>query len=102
MITKTQKYALIGGAVLIVLYIINKSLKNKKSSELTEIETETYIPSTLIDENKVLSKGSTGIEVEKLQEKLGNLVVDGIFGVKTDARLKAVKGVNKITLRELN
>jgi peptidoglycan hydrolase-like protein with peptidoglycan-binding domain len=95
---KIKKYALIGGGVLVVLYIINKLL-NSSPKPPSPMEVE---PNALIDEDKVLSKGSLGIEVEKLQEKLGNLVVDGIFGVKTEARLKAVKGVDKITLRELN
>jgi len=95
---KIKKYALIGGGVLVVLYIINKLL-NSSPKPPSPMEVE---PTALIDEDKVLSKGSLGIEVEKLQEKLGNLVVDGIFGVKTEARLKAIKGVDKITLRELN
>jgi hypothetical protein len=37
-----------------------------------------------------------------LQKELGNLAVDGIFGVKTQARLKELKGVSLITLNQLN
>ncbi|WP_347066022.1 hypothetical protein [Flavobacterium sp. WV_118_3] len=35
------------------------------------------------------------------QQRLGGLAVDGIFGPKTEARLKAVKGVTQITLAQL-
>lgn len=97
--TKTRKYVLIGGAVLVALYIINKSLKSAtKSSQDPNIDE----PSAVADKDKYLSLGSTGLEVMLLQEQLGNLVVDGIFGVKTQARLKDVTGLSLITLNQLN
>lgn len=48
-----------------------------------------------------LSKGMRGLEVGLLQKKLGGLVVDGIFGQKTEDKLVQVKGVKEITLKEL-
>ena len=45
-----------------------------------------------------LSKGMRGLEVGLLQKKLGGLVVDGIFGQKTEDKLMQVKGVKEITL----
>lgn len=48
-----------------------------------------------------LSKGMRGLEVGLLQKKLGGLVVDGIFGQKTEDKLMQVKGVKEITLKEL-
>jgi len=54
-----------------------------------------------LDYTLVLEKGSRGKEVEELQKKLGNLVVDGIFGSKTEARLKEVYQVDKTRLSDL-
>lgn len=48
-----------------------------------------------------LSKGMRGLEVGLLQKKLGGLVVDGIFGQKTEDKLMQVKGVKEISLKEL-
>jgi hypothetical protein len=48
-----------------------------------------------------LSKGMRGLEVGLLQKQLGGLVVDGIFGQKTEDKLMQVKGVKEITLKEL-
>ncbi len=62
---------------------------------------DTVSPGTQLDYNKVLKSGVRGIEVSELQQRLGGLAVDGIFGPKTEARLKAVKGVTQITLAQL-
>jgi hypothetical protein len=48
-----------------------------------------------------LSKGMRGLEVGLLQKKLGGLVVDGVFGQKTEDKLMQVKGVKEITLNDL-
>ena len=42
-----------------------------------------------------------GLEVGLLQKKLGGLVVDGVFGQKTEDKLMQVKGVKEITLNDL-
>lgn len=54
-----------------------------------------------LDYNKVLKYGVRGDEVKELQQRLGGLVVDGIFGTKTQARLKAIKGVLETTLNQM-
>jgi hypothetical protein len=95
--TKTRKYVLIGGAVLVALYVFNK-----KSFKGTSQDPNIDEPSAVADKDKYLSLGSTGLEVMLLQKELGNLAVDGIFGVKTQARLKELKGVSLITLNQLN
>jgi len=61
---------------------------------------DTVSPGTQLDYNKVLKSGVRGQEVSELQQRLGGLAVDGIFGPKTEARLKAVKGVTQITLAQ--
>lgn len=94
---KTLKYVLIGGGVLVALYIFNK-----KSFKGTSQDANIDEPSAVADKDKYLSLGSTGLEVMLLQKELGNLAVDGIFGVKTQARLKEVKGISLITLNQLN
>ncbi|MEO4005790.1 hypothetical protein [Flavobacterium sp. CAU 1735] len=53
-----------------------------------------------LDYNKVLKYGVRGEEVKELQQRLGGLVVDGIFGTKTQSRLKSVKNVIEITLNQ--
>lgn len=100
--TKTRKYVLIGGAVLIALYIFNKKNFKGKSNSTSSSEENMDDPSAVADKDKYLSLGSTGLEVMELQKKLGNLVVDGIFGLKTQARLKDVTGLSLITLNQLN
>lgn len=59
-----------------------------------------YLPAEANNDLK-LSKGMRGLEVGLLQKQLGGLVVDGIFGQKTEDKLMQVKGVKEITLKEL-
>ena len=44
----------------------------------------------------LLKRGSKGEEVRKLQTMLGNLDVDGIFGKKTEAAVKAFQAANDL------
>jgi hypothetical protein len=76
-------------------YLMNK----KKSTSLVD-ESKMADPSATLDLKKVLSKGTVSPEVGELQSKLGQLKVDDIFGVLTQARLKAVTGKTSITLEE--
>ena len=95
----TKKKALIVSALLIGVggYYIYKNMKNKPA----EVVPET--PETTIDTQKVLSVGSTGEEVKRLQTALkGGLVADGIFGALTEKRLKAITGQTSISIREYN
>jgi hypothetical protein len=97
----TKKKALIVSGLLIAVggYYIYKNMTNKSSSaeEIIAEDTLTF------DTNKVLAKGSTGEEVKSLQRGLkGGLKVDGIFGDKTEARLKAITGVTSTSIRQYN
>lgn len=95
----TKKKAIILSAILVALggYYIYKN-RDIKSTVVDEI-----IPETTLDTTKVLSKGSTGVEVVTLQTALkGGLVADGNFGALTEKRLKAITGQTSISLREYN
>jgi hypothetical protein len=104
---KTTKYILIGASVVGVLYLI-KYLTNKSKEPTAEQE-------LTLDKNLVLQKGSTGSEVSELQrilkydfgKSIGNTGidndgVDGDFGALTETALMEVKGVKKITLKEMS
>lgn len=75
-------------------YLMNKQKKADMS------DSKVADPSATLDLKKVLSKGTVSPEVGELQRNLGKLVVDDIFGVLTQARLKAVTGKTSITLEE--
>lgn len=65
------------------------------------------IPSTQTDDKLLLKRGSKSFEVKLLQKILGGLIVDGIFGPKTEQKVKDYqlsKGLTvdgTITLAEL-
>jgi hypothetical protein len=89
------KIIIVAGAfILFGLYSMNKK---KKSNVSDSSGTDT---SATLDLKKVLSKGTVSPEVGELQKNLGQLAVDDIFGVLTQARLKAVTGKTSITLEE--
>lgn len=77
----------------------------KQSKQVAEIaktqDTQNGVVS-MADWNKVLKRGSKGIEVSILQKSLKQLVVDGDFGAKTEARLKNVVGVTEVSLNKYN
>ena len=54
------------------------------------------------DWNKILKKGSKGIEVRTLQKALKKVDVDGDFGIGTENRLKQVTGLNQISVNQYN
>ena len=96
-----KRKALIVSAILIGLggFYIYKNMKMK--SKIVEQADE--MPNSGLDTTKVLSKGSTGLEVESLQKALkGGLVVDGNFGALTEKRLKAITGQTSISLSDYN
>jgi|LakMenEpi03Aug12_release.lakeMendotaPanAssembly.Ray.scaffolds.fasta_scaffold261361_2 hypothetical protein len=100
----TKKYLIIGAVAILSFLAIKKWLKStpKPSQEPNAIQSNVIEPSGVPNKDKFLSKGATGLEVMLLQKQLGNLDVDGIFGDKTEARLKKVKGLSLITLNQLN
>lgn len=61
-------------------------------------------PLPTMDPNKVVAKGSTGLEVKELQKLLGfkGTDIDGIFGNDTETRLFTLKGVKKVSVNQYN
>lgn len=101
-----KKKAIIVSTILIGLggYYIYKNMKLKDpNADTTNLDENKKATENDVDMTKVLSKGSTGLEVERLQKALkGGLVVDGNFGTLTEKRLKAITGKTSISLREYN
>jgi hypothetical protein len=106
---KQKKYLLIGGAVVLGVYLISKWLKSMPKPQNPDLEATPEL-----DREIVLSKGSKGAEVSELQRtllkdysaKLGDTGinkdgVDGDFGLLTEVALKKAKGVTEIALKEL-
>lgn len=96
----TQRNKIIIASVALVglgYYLMNK----KKSTQLSD-DSMIDDPSAMLDFKKVLSKGMVSPEVGALQQALGKLAVDDIFGKLTQARLKEVTGKTSISLEEYN
>jgi LPXTG-motif cell wall-anchored protein len=55
-----------------------------------------------INMDKILKKGSKGIEVELLQKSIKQVDVNGNFDTKTEERLKKVVGLNQVSLSIYN
>lgn len=73
---------------------------NKSSSQVVIPDTTTgitTIPTQTIDVNKILAKGSSGLEVKELQ-RLMSITADGVFGSQTESRLFYLKGVKSTSL----
>jgi hypothetical protein len=96
--------AILGVGALGFLYWKNK--QNEDNDALNDIPEETVptattnpIPQTgvSLDRNKLLAKGSKGLEVRELQRLLG-IKIDGDFGNITLTALLAKKGVSQISL----
>ena len=105
--SKQKKYLLIGGAILLGVYLINKWLHSLPKPQNPDFE-------TTLDEEKVLKKGSQGLEVSELQRALikdysadlgksgaNQDGIDGDFGLLTEVALKKAKGVTEIALKDL-
>jgi hypothetical protein len=105
---KQKKFLLIGGAVVLGVYLISKWLHSMPKPQPADLQADT------LDKEKVLKKGSEGAEVSELQRILkkqfnANLGtsgingdgIDGDFGTKTETALKDAKGVTEIALKDL-
>lgn len=91
---------------------LDKTKPGTKSPDTSPAPGGTQSPG--LNLSKILKKGSKGAEVTELQRRLkkdggaqllgltgpGGDGVDGIFGVKTEAALKRVKGVVQIALKD--
>jgi hypothetical protein len=106
--TKQKKYLLIGGVVILSVYLLSWWLHSLPKPLPADLQTET------LDEEKVLKKGSQGAEVSELQRilkkdynaDLGKSGVnedgiDGDFGLLTEVALNKAKNVTEITLKDL-
>jgi LPXTG-motif cell wall-anchored protein len=91
-------------------YFYNKKKKETPVlANTSDDETDVSIKSTTTttenvkpDWNKILKKGSKGIEVRTLQKALKRVDVDGDFGIGTENRLKQVTGLNQISVNQYN
>ncbi|WNM19287.1 peptidoglycan-binding domain-containing protein [Flavobacterium capsici] len=93
-------YLYAGLGLLTIIGVV--SLSRKKAETTTDIpfnENPTTPLPIVLDENKLLKKGSTGPEVQKLQEML-NVGADGVFGSITEAALYRQKAVKQTTLKQ--
>jgi hypothetical protein len=105
---KQKKYLVIGGAIIVVVIILNKWLHNLPKPLPADLQVDS------LDRTKQLYKGSKGAEVSELQRILKkdyNAIlgtsginkdgIDGDFGLITEVALKKAKGVKEITLNDL-
>jgi hypothetical protein len=105
---KQKKYLIIGGIVILSIYLINKWLKSMPKPQPSDLQKDD------LDKNKILKKGSKGAEVIELQKLLKKEYqselgksginedgIDGDFGLLTEVALKKAKGVVEITLNDL-
>lgn len=96
---KNQKILLVSiGLIGLGLYLFYKQGR-QDSVAVEEEKTEEPIKA---DWDKVLKKGSKGIEVGILQKALKQLKVDEDFGDLTEKRLKSVMGVTQTSLNNYN
>jgi LPXTG-motif cell wall-anchored protein len=105
-----KKLIIIGilGLAGVGYYFYNKKKKDTPvladtSVDETNVSTKstTSIP-VKPDWNKILKKGSKGIEVRTLQKALKKVDVDGDFGIGTENRLKQVTGLSQISINQYN
>lgn len=106
--SKQKKYLIIGGVIVLGIYLTNKWLKSLPKPQPFDLQAEN------LDEEKVLKKGSKGAEVAELQRillkdfsaDLGKTGVnedgiDGDFGTLTENALMKAKNVKEIALKDL-
>ncbi|TPG44372.1 peptidoglycan-binding domain-containing protein [Flavobacterium pectinovorum] len=106
---KNEDKLLIGGGIVAlgtIGFLYWQKKKKEKDNDLllddipeppNVIDNPTPQAGASLDRNKVLSKGSKGLEVRELQRLLG-VNVDGDFGANTLKALQSKKGVVKISL----
>lgn len=86
------------GMIVIGSYLLYRYFSNRPQPAVLQKSSAT----TKADWNKLLSKGTTGIEVGILQKALKKLDVDGNFDQKTEDRLISVIGLKSVTLTQYN
>lgn len=101
---QNQKILLVSiGLIGLGIYFFYKQGKADAISVDEEVKvSESGNETPKADWDKVLKKGSQGIEVEILQRALKQLDVDGDFGGLTETRLKKVTGLTQTSLNNYN
>jgi type IV secretory pathway VirB6-like protein len=103
---KDNQKVIIVSAGLIILGLYYFYKQSKQLAEIAKEETASVGSTTTTtpkaDWNKVLKKGSQGVEVGILQKALKTLKVDNDFGALTEARLKKVMKVTETSLNNYN
>jgi len=100
-----HKVIIVSSALVILgLYYFYKESKQSAESANEEVgkATNSFVPIAKADFNKLLKKGSKGIEVGILQKALKTLKIDSDFGEKTELRLKKVMNVTETSLNNYN
>jgi hypothetical protein len=105
---KQKKYLIIGGVLILSVYLINRWLHSLPKPLTADLQEE------ILDKEKVLKKGSQGAEVSELQRVLkkdynadlgksgiNKEGIDGDFGLLTEVALKKAKNVKEIALKDL-
>jgi len=90
------------GLIGLGLYYFNKQSKQDSVTAEEEKQQGGESQTTKADYDKILKKGSKGVEVGILQRALKQLKDDEDFGDLTEARLKQVTGLTQITLNQYN
>jgi hypothetical protein len=91
--SKPKKLIVAGALVVIGYLMIGKWLHSLPKPVNPDLPAEA-------NKDLNLSKGMRGLEVGLLQKQLGGLIVDGVFGQKTEDKLVQLKGVKEITLND--
>jgi hypothetical protein len=94
--------AVSAGLIILGLYYFYKQSKQDSVTAEEEKQQIGESQTTKQDWDKILKKGSMGVEVAVLQRALKQLKDDGDFGALTEARLKNVTGLTQITLNQYN
>jgi hypothetical protein len=102
---KTTKNIFIGIGVLAGLFLVGRIFQRLRKPSAEQL--------SMLDENLLLQKGSTGAEVVELQRILKDEMgydlgtfgadgdgIDGDFGTMTENALFKAKGVKQITLKD--
>lgn len=101
---KNQKVLLVSlGLIGLGLYLFYKQSKQEPvPAEKEKKGGESTDETSKADWDKILKRGSQGVEVGILQRALKQLKDDEDFGALTEARLKKVTGLTEITLNQYN
>lgn len=106
---KYLPYILFGLPALVGLYFVLKNLKVKPRNTTEEQKTpDNPVKDAVNTVKDVVSgytpasglpfkKGQQSISIQSIQQKLGGLTIDGKFGSKTEASVKAFQKANNLT-----